>query len=103
MLLVVLALLREQPLFWRNTGGWPIWLRELVDAAFYLLLSLEAVCLVGFSIMLVARFVPRHSSGGAVALCLGLLWVPFLAIISILITNNVENVIAGRPLHWHPI
>jgi hypothetical protein len=103
MLLVVLALLKEQPLFWRNTGGWPIWLRELVEAAFYLLLTLEAVCLVGFSIMLVARSVPGHSSGSAVALCLGLLWVPFLTIIGIVVANNVENVITGRPLHWHPI
>ena len=103
MLLMVMAWLKEQPLFWRNAGGWPIGLREFVGWAFYLLLSLEGLFLAGFSIMLLASTVHGRRSGGTVALCLGLLWVPFLTIIGIVIANNVENVMAGRPLHWHPL
>jgi len=33
--LIAMALLKEDPLFWRNAGGWPVPLRDFVKLAFY--------------------------------------------------------------------
>lgn len=46
-LLVTFSVLREMELFWRNDGGYPIWLRDLVLVAFYPILMIDlAVVLV---------------------------------------------------------
>ena len=44
--LVVMAWLREDPMFWRNAGGYPVWLRETVHAAFVPLFLVQAAALV---------------------------------------------------------
>ena len=44
MMLVVLALLKETAMFWRNAGGWPAQLREFVSATFHSLFLCSLYC-----------------------------------------------------------
>lgn len=104
-LLVVMtpfALLREDPMFWRNAGGWPIWLRELVKDTFYPLLAGELGLLVLLSAMLLCSpaMMPWRKQAWPVA---ALMWLWTLAVIVVVAGNNIANVLAGRPLHWHPM
>lgn len=94
------ALLKENRQFWLNSGGWPIWLRELVRFTFYPLL--------GGEILLLAALVLITSSGlglgrakNAMRLITVLLSLWLLAVVTVVAGNNLANLWAGRPLHWH--
>lgn len=93
--------LKEQPLFWRNDGGWPVWLRELVLIFFYPLTGIE------LSLLLVLTWTGCQCVGAShrlmVARIGGLVvsWGFFLLVMSILVTNNVINLLENRPMHWH--
>ena len=64
-LLALFAVLREQPLSWRNAGGWPVWLRDFVAVSFYPLLGLEVLLLLLFSsACLHGRGAPRPAAEG---------------------------------------
>lgn len=100
VILSVFALLREDPLFWQNAGGWPIWLRELVLATFYPLFGLllllftvlAAICVSGIGLGPAKMWVRLPAA------FLGL----WLGAVGVLVAgNNVANLVAGRPLHWH--
>ena len=93
-----LAFLREQPRFWTNAGGWPVPLREFVAGWFYPLLALEMLVLVGFSI---ACMHAKRVAGNQAIVTLPILWALFGLVLAIVIANNIENLLAGRPLHWH--
>lgn len=97
----LLTLLREQPLFWRNAGGWPIWLREFVEISFYPLLVLELMLLMTFSSVCARCLGPRCSSRGSAILMLTVLWVLFFCVVAVIGANNLENLLSGRPVHWH--
>ena len=99
--LIILALIREQPLFWRNAGGWPIWLRDLVGGSFYPLFMLEFLLLIVFSVACAPYMSPRYCNASSAAIALALLWGLFLLVIGILAANNLENLFTGRPVHWH--
>ena len=88
-------------MFWTNAGNWPIWLRELVGASFYPLLLLELLLLMAFSGVCVRLLASRCPTGMTVVAVLPLLWTLFLLIVVILGANNLDNLIAGQPLHWH--
>lgn len=106
VLLVVLAVgawLKEDPLFWRNTGGSPIGLRELVGSAFYPLLFLESGLLILFSWAAVRCVSLRCPHQGPAVTGTALFWGLWLVVILILVANNLENLFSGRPLHWHPL
>lgn len=97
-----LAWLKEQPLFWRNIGGWPVWLREMVHIFFYPLLGLEFIALLFFSLATVHWIGQGHLHPGAGIAMVFLLWALLLTVIAIVIANNLVNLMEGRPLHWHP-
>ena len=101
-LLIFFAYLREQPLFWTNAGNWPIWLRQLVGASFYPLLLLELILLTIFSGACVRVLSFGYRTAIPAVLVLPFLWVLFILVLLIVGANNLENLIAGRPLHWHP-
>jgi len=101
-LLMGMAALREQAEFWRNTGGWPIGLRDFVGAAFYPCLVLEVALLLAFSAVLAGRALDHGPRARATAASLGILWTLCLVIVGIVTANNLDNLFAGRPLHWHP-
>ncbi len=96
-----LALLKEDPLFWRNAGGWPVEFRLFVKVTFYPLLVLEMAGLLWFSACV---FWLRGS--GQVRRCLGavagMFWLWTGIVVAVVVSNNIANLLAGRALHWHP-
>jgi hypothetical protein len=93
--------LKEQPLFWRNEGGWPVWLRELVLICFYPLTGVELVLLLvltwtGCRCVGASRRLMVARIGGLV-----ISWGFFILVIIILAANNLTNLWENRPLHWH--
>lgn len=100
-LLIPVAWLREQPAFWTNAGGWPIWFREFVGASFFPLFLLEFLLLAAFSSVCVQLLPKQSANGNAAVAVLLLLWMLFLFAVMIIVANNLDNLIAGRPLHWH--
>ncbi len=93
-ILLALAVLRESQAFWLNSGGYPVWLRELVESGFYPYL----LCL---SVLHWSCWPGRSKS-----LWNWTLWgfCTFLWGVSILwfSWNNLENLFSGRGLHEHP-
>jgi hypothetical protein len=94
------AFLREDPMFWRNAGGWPVWLRDVVETTFYPMLTVEVGVLVALSV-LCFRCPILARGGRRVWPIAGTMWLWAAAIVILVISNNVMNLVAGRPLHWH--
>lgn len=88
-------------MFWTNAGNWPIWLRELIGASFYPLLLLEFLLLMAFSGVWVRVLSSGSPAGKTAVAVLPLLWALFLLIVVIMGANNLDNLIAGQPFHWH--
>lgn len=95
------SFLRESELFWRSEGGWPIWLRNLVEMAFYPLF----VVLLGSVTLSVGWIVigaPTRSRLGLLVWCiLGGQILLMIGIIAVVLFNNVANLFSGRPIHSH--
>ena len=51
-ILIGFAELKEEPMFWRNAGGWPPWFRKMVRFTFHPVMVLQFVVLVAFTIRL---------------------------------------------------
>lgn len=95
------AWLKETPLFWRNAGGYPLWMRELVLEAFYPVLALHLLLLV----LLSFSFLVQPSRGWLCCIesvLAVVLWTMMAATAAVVVTNNVANLLEGRPLHSHP-
>lgn len=101
-ILGVFSWLRDQPLFWRNVGGWPIWLRDLVGGVFYPLFFLELGFLFALTAAVVRCLNLRCSFRGPAIVSLALLWGLWLVMVMVVLANNLDNLFSGRPLHWHP-
>ena len=100
--LLVLVSLKEDPIFWRDEGGYPIWLREFVLETFYPLLFSGFIVLV-FTSIYQFSILPSKKAARIVGLSLVLLlWVFFGIVLTILVWNNVNNLLEGRDLHYHP-
>lgn len=102
MVITPFALMREDPLFWRNAGGWPVWLRTLVLDTFYPLFAAEVSVLIVLSMLVfcsptLARW-RKHTWTFT-----GLMWLWMVTITAVVVSNNIANLRAGRPLHWHPL
>ena len=95
------ALLRETPRFWRNAGGFSVWFRDLVFAGFYPFLVVYFFSLVFGSFTGWQLLRARSRSGGVLLLACSLNWLLFLAITSVVLWNNFENLMNGRSLHYH--
>lgn len=98
--LAVFARVREIPRFWRTEGGYAGWQREMVLLGFPLVLGFELIFLWGVSVVLMrARARGRPSPGWMIGLwVLQVVWV--LGVLGFQGWDNVENLLAGRPLHW---
>lgn len=92
-LLLVGAVLRENPVFWLHSGGYPLWLRLVVQAGFYPALML----LLGAQLSCPPRL---RDPLGAWLLWAASAWVMVVSVIWFS-WNNLENLLAGRGLHDH--
>ena len=99
--LIFLSMLRETPMFWRNAGGFPVILRDLVWLLFYPgLLGLTAAC-VTHSWLAFARM--RQSKSRSLVLSVVIMqWMLWMGVVLIAFWNNISNFIQGLPLHQHP-
>lgn len=52
--LVGFSVLRETPVFWRNEGGYPIWLRDFVLTTYYPILLLNFIVVTLYGVLLVS-------------------------------------------------
>jgi hypothetical protein len=100
--LLLVACLRETPLFWQNAGGWPVWFRDLVKLGFY-----PGLFAFGF---LVVRVVASGSAPHKPPARGRRLWWSLLsltqiflliAILAIISWNNLVNLVEGAALHRH--
>jgi len=95
------AVLRETSLFWRNVGGYPVELRDLVLINFYPAYALYFFGLIFGSGVAWQLLRARRRRGGILLLVCMLNWLLFTAITTMVLWNNVENLLEGRPLHYH--
>lgn len=99
--ILVLTLLKETPIFWRNEGGYAIWFRNWMEVSYYPVLFLVmSVCICTTAGEVRHAIKGRFSSSHW--LHLGVTWILLAASISLLVANNLSNLLHGNPLHWHP-
>lgn len=102
LLLSVASLLKEDRLFWRNAGGYPVELREAVLAGYYPLLAGNFILCGTASALALKEY---RSRGGRCSLAsvgvVAALWALLFMNIGLIISNNLENILQGRPLHYH--
>ncbi len=103
MALLEAASLRENPMFWRNAGGYPVELRELILAFYYpgllaYVFLTFANCYAGWKLLRVGWL-----DGLALMLGCALNGLLFAIIATVTVWNNVENLLDGLPLHFHPL
>ena len=95
---LAMTVLRESPLFWRNAGGYPVALRELVLDLYYPatgLLLLSCGLGVVHTFCVTANWRRGTATGWllvAAAVGFGLAYAG---------ANNLTNLLDGRPLHYH--
>ena len=93
-----MTVLRESALFWRNAGGYPVVLRELVLDTYYPLTGLLLLaCTIGTIVTFAGVATLRRSTVVgwlivAIAMGFGLAYAG---------ANNLVNLMDGRPLHAH--
>jgi hypothetical protein len=101
LVLMFFAGLRELPVFWTDAGGWPVWLRGLVEVGFYPMFFVELALLGLLSVFGVNLAGARHPSAGVSVVLLWFAWLLLFTVVAVVAANNLENLISGRPLHWH--
>ena len=91
------AMLRETPQFWKNTGGFPIWLRDAVFFLFYPGLALSLVLAAGITTQLFKSCQRGERMGAGI----WLLWFFQIALIlgalTIIGWDNISNLIEYAP------
>ncbi len=99
--LLVMGTIREQPSFWHDVGGFPVWVREFVLFSFYPLLALALFWLFWISRAATrVRFHRPHQQW--IPACLAGLWLLQGMVFVAIVANNFDNFRHHRPLHWHP-
>lgn len=99
--LLCFAWMREDPFFWQNAGGYPIWLRTVVLFAFHPLLALNLSILLALTCVFIRRPASTVQVRWIQAGVLAALWLLVVIAVLIAAANNITNIIAGRPLHSH--
>lgn len=92
------SVLRENPVFWRNSGGYPILLRDTVLVGFYPLLLVTVFGLAGLTAFCVRIRMPS-GFGCFEFLVLGLCWALVCGALFVAFRNNVANLWNEKPLH----
>ena len=99
--LLAMGIVREQPLFWHDAGGFPVWMRGFVLFSFYPLLALAVLWLAWISISPArVRFFGQDRRWTMA--CLTGLWLLQGMVFIVIVANNIDNLRHHHPVHWHP-
>ena len=101
LLVLMGATLKETPLFWLNAGGYPEEVRSLLLVAFYPAYFIY-IFLLTFATFLSWRlmYISKHA-GTLLLLASGVNWLLLAISTTIVVWNNVENLLQGLPFHYH--
>ena len=98
-MLVQLTMWKESDLFWMNIGGYPLWLRQLVQALYYPYLFFVLTVAAMLLRSVVGRFFRTFKFCKAwFALLFALIVIS--GSLGLLVANNMINLIENRPLHY---
>ena len=100
-LLLPFVWLRETQDFWTNAGGYPLWLRDLVLVAYYPLFFVYLAWLSLLSWRWICRPSRDIKRFCVEAVLLALLWAVVALVVTLMLANNLDNLMDGRPLHAH--
>ena len=103
LLLSVGSVLKENTLFWRNAGGYPLELRTVVLYGYYPLLLINAVLCCVATALGVYEYRTRGRCCGGSLTVVAVMWSLLFLNAGFIVANNVENLLSGRPLHYHSI
>jgi hypothetical protein len=103
LLLSVGSVLKENALFWRNAGGYPLELRTVVLYGYYPLLLINAVLCCGATAVGVHEYRTTGCLCGWSLTLVAILWSLLFLNVGFILANNIENVLSGRPIHYHSI
>jgi hypothetical protein len=98
---LAMTILKENVHFWRNAGGYPVPLREFTLHFYYPILFVSLVICCALSWRLLRRYTVRYYC--PIFSC-GLVLLPWCLLFlncGVLVANNINNMIEGRPLHYH--
>jgi len=101
LLVLIGAWLKETPLFWRNAGGYPVELREWLLIGFYPALGLYFLLLAGTGLTGWKLLRQNIRDGAVLLLASGLNGILSAVIVTVVLWNNVENLLQNLPLHNH--
>lgn len=96
--LLFAALLRETPLFWRNEGGFPVWLREFTLILYWPGVAVMAVGGLLSIRLMVSLFVGTPLLKPACAAVI-LQWLLWLTVMLLALWDNLNRLISGAPLY----
>ena len=100
-LLLQFAFWKEDPMFWRNAGGYSVWLRDQVEILFYPLLCLQFILLITCSLSQVKASRDQGPAQRTFLAVLFLLWTIFACVLLVLLWNNAGNLLQHHSLHYH--
>ena len=95
------SFLRETPSFWRNSGGYPVLLRDVVLVCFYPLLGITILGVIGLTAFC-ARIRMPAGFGCFKSLAILACWALLGGSLFIAFRNNVENLWNEKPFHEKP-
>ena len=101
LLVLIGAALKETPVFWLNAGGYPEELRALLLVAFYPGYFLYLLWLIFVTFTAWRLICAFKKVGILLLLASGVNWLMLAAATTIVIWNNVENLLQGLPFHYH--
>ncbi|MEN9975173.1 MAG: hypothetical protein RLZZ282_1179, partial [Verrucomicrobiota bacterium] len=93
---------RENKVFWTNAGGYPIWLRDMVQWTYVPLMLLAILALFVLSMACCSKIYKSIRFFVLESLLLFMCWGLFTTTGCIAFNNNIKNLIQGRDLHEHP-
>jgi hypothetical protein len=96
------ALLRETADFWLHSGGYPLWLRDLVRVTYYPLILGDLLALSALTATLCARLRLAREWVILEILLLGAAWALLAGSLGISAKNNALNFWHNRPIHQKP-
>jgi hypothetical protein len=100
-LLLWFSCLRENQDFWRNSGGYPVLLRDIVLIVYFPLLAFTLLALITLTLVLGAKVPMPQGLGCLKTLILCACWALVAGSMVISFRNNIANLWSGRPIHEH--